>query len=77
MNAVVRKKFDTFVLSSGSSWSPKTIVWFHLYEMSRIGKSVETGSRFVVSGERAGVFAGMRSCYRWIMWFIFGMMEMF
>lgn len=50
MNAVVRKKFDTFVLSSGSSWSPKTIVWFHLYEMSRIGKSVETGSRFVVSG---------------------------
>ena len=50
MNAVVRKKFDTFVLSSGSSWSQKTIVWFHLYEMSRIGKSVETGSRFVVSG---------------------------
>ena len=50
MNVVVRKKFDTFVLSSGSSWSQKTIVWFHLYEMSRIGKSVETGSRFVVSG---------------------------
>ena len=25
------------------------IVWFHLYEMSRISKSIETGSRLIVS----------------------------
>ena len=47
------------ILLSEISQSQKThITWFYLYEKSRIGKSIETGSRRVVSlgwGEWGGM----------------------
>ena len=41
------------------------VVWFHLYEMSRIGKSTETGSRLVVSeGLGRGEWEWLLMCMR-------------
>ena len=46
------------------------IIWFNLYEISRIGKSIETESRLVVTrGYKVG---GMESDCKWVWSFLLG-----
>ena len=42
-------KLQNIMISKRSQTQRPHSVWFHLYEISRIGKSVETESRFVVA----------------------------
>ena len=50
IHAITWINFISIILSERSHTQRTSIVWFHLHEISRIGKHIETESSLVVSG---------------------------
>ena len=73
IHAIIWMNFENIMLSERSQTKRPHIVWFHLYEMSRIGKFLESESGLMIArGQGAAEWAvnARVSCFflRWWQW---------
>lgn len=47
---IIKRILENIVLSKISQWQISHIMWFNLYKIFRIGKSIENERKFVASG---------------------------
>ena len=75
MHATTWMNLENIMLSERSHTQRPCILWFHLYEMSRIGKYIETESRLVNCQKLGG--KGDGTLLLMGLGFIFGIIKMF